>query len=408
MSTAGARVKGWRRRFPPEVFGVRMTAKGVGLLATGLVLLGVGWRFDIIELVGLAVSIIALVLFAVAALAIICRPFNTEVHRTAPEKLVCGQACPVVTKAAHWRPLTGAFMQFVQDRLATSLRPSAAALTRQRAGRAGQQISYRITPAQTGCWQLGPLEAGFGDPFGLAHSVATFGAATPMVVWPKTYALSVGGLFGNAIGVGTNLTPSADDATLRAYLPGDDLRRIHWPTSARRGAPMIRENENRGVSPVQVLLDPKILREPKHAEWALSHIASIACAALEAGHPVRILGAGLPEYVECQATGRGSLLNQIAEFATSARRLDLTTLTMPSTKRGVVTYAVISAADAPLPPALPGKRYAVLLGDAAKAQNKLTQLQAAGWRATHLSAPVRHGAALAALTGATTEWKVAA
>ena len=43
--------------------------------------------------------------------------------------------------------------------------------------------------------------------------------------------------------------------TLRDYAPGDDLRHVHWRSTARRGHLMMRQNETRRRTPVLVMLD---------------------------------------------------------------------------------------------------------------------------------------------------------
>ena len=86
-------------------------------------------------------------------------------------------------------------------------------------------------------------------------------------------------------------TPSADDAALRVYRPGDDLRRVHWASSAKRGTMLVRNDERSGKRPVTVLLD--LPGDDAGVEWSISLAASIALAMLRAGHPVRFLPTGV-------------------------------------------------------------------------------------------------------------------
>jgi uncharacterized protein (DUF58 family) len=83
-------------------------------------------------------------------------------------------------------------------------------------------------------------------------------------------------------------TPAADDSSLRDYRQGDDLRRVHWRSSARRGELMVRQDERSGRRPSSVLLD--IPQDPAAAEWSISMAASMALALVSAGHHVRLLG----------------------------------------------------------------------------------------------------------------------
>ena len=68
---------------------------------------------------------------------------------------------------------------------------------------------------------------------------------------------------------------------LRPYVPGDDLRRIHWATSARRNALMMREPERMRTeheSPIHLLVDGRKSAHDNSLELALSIAASIVVA----------------------------------------------------------------------------------------------------------------------------------
>ena len=96
---------------------------------------------------------------------------------------------------------------------------------------------------------------------------------------------------------------SSDDAVLREYVPGDDPRRMHWASAARRGRLLVRADESAGVRPVSVLLDRGLLPQQQDAatvafnrpaglhdgEWAVDLTASLATSFLDAGHPTRVL-----------------------------------------------------------------------------------------------------------------------
>ena len=51
------------------------------------------------------------------------------------------------------------------------------------------------------------------------------------------------------------LDPGGEFLNLRDYEPGDDLRRVHWRSTARRQRLMVRQNEARRRTPVLVMLD---------------------------------------------------------------------------------------------------------------------------------------------------------
>ncbi|HWU20352.1 MAG TPA: DUF58 domain-containing protein, partial [Nocardioides sp.] len=94
---------------------------------------------------------------------------------------------------------------------------------------------------------------------------------------------------------------AAEDATVREYRRGDDLRRVHWRSSARVGELMVRREEHPWEARATVLVDD---RESAHAghgptsslETAVVIAASVAEHLDQRGYAVRLAtSAGLVE-----------------------------------------------------------------------------------------------------------------
>ena len=77
----------------------------------------------------------------------------------------------------------------------------------------------------------------------------------------------------------SRIEPSGEFHTLRDYAPGDDLRHVHWKSTARRGHLMMRQNEARRRTPVLVVLDVRPARTTGVSfERAVEACASIVTA----------------------------------------------------------------------------------------------------------------------------------
>jgi uncharacterized protein (DUF58 family) len=78
--------------------------------------------------------------------------------------------------------------------------------------------------------------------------------------------------------------------TLRPYQVGDDLRRVHWRSTARRDQLMIRQDESQPRTPVVVMLDvrPGAHDRPSF-ERAVEAVASLVAALERAGRPVTLV-----------------------------------------------------------------------------------------------------------------------
>jgi uncharacterized protein (DUF58 family) len=76
---------------------------------------------------------------------------------------------------------------------------------------------------------------------------------------------------------------------IRAYVPGDSSRKLHWPATARTGEMMIRETDGVTVAPVVIVVD---LNGPDAAvEPTVSRAAGLANAALKRGAVVVLVTA---------------------------------------------------------------------------------------------------------------------
>jgi uncharacterized protein (DUF58 family) len=76
---------------------------------------------------------------------------------------------------------------------------------------------------------------------------------------------------------------------VRPYTPGDPIRIVHWPASARWGQVMVKELDVNVESSVVIVVD--LRGDPDAAEAAASTAAGVAGAALAAGHTVSLLTA---------------------------------------------------------------------------------------------------------------------
>lgn len=144
------------------------------------------------------------------------------------------------------------------------------------------EARYEVLCHPRGVYRIGPATVIIEDPLGLAESLGSAKQVDRLVVYP-----AVEDLIG--LPTGRGLDPTADTTrasfsqvggedffTLREYQVGDDLRRVHWPTSAKRDELMIRQLEAHWQSRALILLDPRstVYADDATFEHAVSGLAS--------------------------------------------------------------------------------------------------------------------------------------
>jgi len=141
---------------------------------------------------------------------------------------------------------------------------------------------YEVLCRPRGVYRLGPATVKVHDPLDLAEFAVTAGRADRLVVYPQVEALegtpTVRGQDPNVntASASFSLTGGEDFFTLREYQQGDDLRRVHWPSSAKRDQLMIKQLEMPWQSRALVLLDPRAqaYQTPESFEHAVRGAAS--------------------------------------------------------------------------------------------------------------------------------------
>jgi len=154
-----------------------------------------------------------------------------------------------------------------------------------------------------GVFTLGPTSLEAADPFGFYRVRLHYPGVSSMVVLPPVVDLPAIEVApaqrageGQRIGAPT-LDRSVSAAGVREYAPGDSLRRVHWPTSARRDDLFVRTFDSTPSGDWWIFLD---LNERVQAgegqdatlEHAIVLAASLAAQGLEEGTPVGLAAAG--------------------------------------------------------------------------------------------------------------------
>src|SRR3712207_4511711 len=164
-----------------------------------------------------------------------------------------------------------------------------------------RHVTYQVRSDVRGRFEIGPMTVRVVDPFGLIELARAFQTTVPLTVTPRTVPLSSIPLGGAWTGSGDNrprafAIGSAEDVTVREYRRGDDLRRVHWRSSARVGELMVRREEQPWQSRATLFLDNRIRSHrgqgiASSLEAAVSAAASIAVHLSHRGFTVRLVTA---------------------------------------------------------------------------------------------------------------------
>ena len=154
-------------------------------------------------------------------------------------------------------------------------------------------VGYDVPTASRGLRVIGPARLRRLGPTGLAAREEPVGGTVAVRVVPRVLpvrGVPPGARRGHISGDERVARGGTDLVALREYLPGDDLRRLHWATSARLGTLMVRDDADPSQAQLTVLLDDRAAAYgvDDQFEEAVDVAAALTAAASAAGHPVRL------------------------------------------------------------------------------------------------------------------------
>ncbi|MFK0289575.1 DUF58 domain-containing protein [Streptomyces sp. NPDC090442] len=274
-----------------------LTTRGRSFLAAGLAAAACAYLLGQAELLRVGLLLAALPL--VCVLVLHRTRYRVTGSRTlAPARVPAAAESRVRLRVENVARLpTGVLM--LQDRVPYVLGPRPRFVLDRVEPGGSREVSYRVRSDLRGRYPLGPLQLRLTDPFGMCELTRAFTAFDTLTVVPRVEPLPPVRLAGEAAGYGDGghrslALAGEDDILPRGYRHGDDLRRVHWRSTARHGELMVRREEQPQKACCTILLDTRAVAHdgsgPDSAfEWAVAGAASAALHLLERGYAVRLL-----------------------------------------------------------------------------------------------------------------------
>jgi uncharacterized protein (DUF58 family) len=263
--------------------GSRMvTSTGRGVLLLGVVAYAGSLVWGLVELRLVAVMCLGVLLAAVPWLLV---PMRVEADlRLRPPRTTAGEAVEASLTATNhgalplWQPLV---------RIPVGTRETWVRMPSLDRG-SRERVEVVVDDLARGVLQVGPATAVRSDPLGLLHRPVRWGAARELFVRPAMVVVPTlgAGQVRDLEGTPSDRVSMSDLAfhALREYVPGDDLRHVHWRSSARAGELLVRQyhDTRRNHATVVVDADPAAYPSVEAFELAASVAASLLmCAARE-------------------------------------------------------------------------------------------------------------------------------
>lgn len=265
----------------------------------------------------------------------------------------------------------------------------------------GRTWAYPMVASSRGHWRVGPLRLVARDPFGVVERARRYASTSELLVYPRVVPLPVGPRLGAHVGSGRSdrrLLGSGDEFhTIREYRTGDDLRRVHWASTARQQRLMVRQHEQAWAPRATLLLDTRA--EAHHGvgqhgsfETAVTAAASVLTRLDQDRYDLKLVTTetGKPRL---RAEPLAHHLERLASIETGRRQsMEAALRALPSADGLLMAVLAPSCPDPAADPDLrallsSGRRFgakAALVADSAQASPVASLLAAAGWRATTL------------------------
>jgi uncharacterized protein (DUF58 family) len=259
------------------------TIRGASFLMAGLVGILGGLALGSDPMISVGVLLICLPLFSAMTARRTRYQLRSE-RKIIPPRVAPGQPARVAVRLENVSRLSTGLL-LAEDTIPYSLgaRPRYVLNAIERGG--SREVSYQLRSDLRGKFTVGPLRVRIADVFGLVELTANFATQNTLTVTPKVIQLASSSTTGSWSSDGdgrTRMTAAAgdDDVIPRAYRDGDELRRVHWRSTARYGELMVRREEQRWQDRAVLILDTRrgahVGTGPSSSfEFAVSAAASI-------------------------------------------------------------------------------------------------------------------------------------
>ena len=286
------------------------TRRGLLVAVTGIALWVVGRIFgsQAVEQIGFAL----LMFCVIAVLVVKVGRHDLEIsRRITPERARAHQPITVTLEVKN-NGRGRAPLVMLEDKMPTGISGRARFVLPAVEADGHRETSVEVRPEQRGRYEVGPLAMEIADPFGLARVRSEGLGPSEFIVHPRVDKLVMPRDAGerrstSRASLRQPTGPQGEDFyTIREYVEGDDLRKIHWGSTAKRGRYMIRHEETPWHTRATVILDDRRAAYGDFAEHgafdrAVSATASVLDLYQRAGYGYRLAGAHHPGL----ASGKG-------------------------------------------------------------------------------------------------------
>ena len=226
--------------------------------------------------------------------------------------------------------------------------------------RSTRQWLAKVTLTRRGSFRLGNLRVRTGDPFGLFSTEMQVGQPTSVVVFPEIVPLPHWRLPPSPIDGTTPARRRLEAASplvssVRPYVHGDAINRIHWLSSARHSELLVKEFDLEQAADLWILLD---LDRGVHAgigndasvETAVTVAASVAMRTLADNRAVAMTASA--RRIQVHQPDRGprveqKLLHLLANVQADGglSLAEVLTATLPQLRRGMTLCIITGSTD---------------------------------------------------------------
>lgn len=237
-----------------------VTRRGAILAFAAAGFWALGRFLGVAELYVVAVAAVALVILATIAVRVSTANVSVRRH-VAPTRVLAGGTGEVTLELRNDARVPAALL-LVEDQCHTALAPPPRFVVPGLGAGRTTAVGYHLNGSSRGRYTVGPMRLRVRDPFGLAQRIRRYTSREEVVVYPHIEPLEDPPAPGTHTGSGSSalrrLFNTGDEFyTMREYVTGDDLRQVHWPSTAHRQKLMVRQQEQPWEAEATVLCDTR-------------------------------------------------------------------------------------------------------------------------------------------------------